>query len=345
MERIRTLITELLGIPSPIILAPMAFGATAEMSTIVYQAGGFGMIPAGFDSSTQLKEYLGAARKSLSVAEDDAIPVGVGFIGWILDKTEPSDDPRLPAVLAEKPAAIWLAFGSDLGKYVRQIRDFDAARTDGHRTLIFTIVNDVEGALRAANEWEVDVLVAQGIEAGGHGGSEALPLLSLVPAISAAFPPSACPPIVAAGGVSTGAQIASLLVLGASGVALGTRFLYTHESCYTEAMKEVLVAATWGASARGLMFDEVNGTMGWPPKHDGRAIANKIVRDWEEGLALGARIERFEGGRARGEKDRLVIWAGVGVGMTDEIRALKDVFEELHGDAVKALRVSSALLA
>ncbi|KAJ8696925.1 hypothetical protein PTI98_006746 [Pleurotus ostreatus] len=315
----------------------MAFGATAEMSTIVHQAGGFGMIPAGkspsvshtdpasnlararttkgFDSSAQLKAHLTTARKSLSIAAGAPIPVGVGFIGWILDQTEASADPRLPGVLAEKPAAIWLAFGAALGTYVAQIRAFDAQRTDGHRTRVFAIVNDVEGALRAAGAWGVDVVVAQGIEAGGHGGAEALPVLSLVPAIRAAFPPGACPPIVAAGGVSTGAQIAALLVLGASGVALGTRFLYTHESCYTREMKAVLVGAGWGATTRGLMFDEVNGTMGWPAKHDGRAIANGIVEDWAAGLPLREQGE--------GEKDRLVIWAGVGVGMTDEIRALK----------------------
>ncbi|KAG9221161.1 hypothetical protein CCMSSC00406_0007335 [Pleurotus cornucopiae] len=343
MERIATPITELLG-KSHIHLVHASV-TTGNLRAIRAMMWSWYVVSGGFDSSAQLKEYLTTARKSLSIPDGEPIPVGVGFIGWILDKTEASPDPRLPTVLAEKPAAIWLAFGASLAKYVRQIREFDAQRTDGHRTLIFMIVNDVEGALRAAGEWGVDVLVAQGIEAGGHGGSEALPLLSLVPAIRAAFPPGTCPPIVAAGGVSTGAQIAALLVLGASGVALGTRFLYTHESCYTKEMKEVLVDATWGATTRGLMFDEVNGTMGWPPKHNGRAIANRIVEDWEAGLALSARLERFEESKGKGEKDRLVIWAGVGVGMTDEIRALKDVFEELHSDAVKALRMSSSLLA
>lgn len=78
-----------------------------------------------------------------------------------MDKTEVSEDPRLHAVLEEKPAAVWLAFGVDLGKYVAQIRAYDAKRE--HKTIIFTIVNSVEDALQAANEWKVDVVVAQGV--------------------------------------------------------------------------------------------------------------------------------------------------------------------------------------
>lgn len=88
------------------------------------------------------------------------VSVGVGFIGWVLEKTEEAEDPRIRAVLEEKVVAIWLAFGSKLGHYVEQIRAYDAKRE--HKTVVFTIVNSVEEALRAANEWKVDVVVAQG---------------------------------------------------------------------------------------------------------------------------------------------------------------------------------------
>lgn len=114
----------------------------------------------GFLSSEELKRNFQAVRKKLNIANTDPVPVGVGFIGWILDKTETSGDPRMNAVLEEKPVAIWFAFGVDLGKYIAQVRDYDAKRE--HKTVIFVIVNSVEGALRAANEWRVDVIVAQG---------------------------------------------------------------------------------------------------------------------------------------------------------------------------------------
>lgn len=74
--------------------------------------------------------------------------------------TEESDDPRIPAVLAERPQAIWFAFGVDLGKYVKMVREYDEKRD--HKTIIFVIVNNIDEAKRAAEEWKVDVLVVQG---------------------------------------------------------------------------------------------------------------------------------------------------------------------------------------
>ena len=114
----------------------------------------------GFDTSEQLKETLRSARKTLNVAADTQLPIGVGFLGWICDTTEVSEDPRIPTVLKEKPVALWLAFGNDLGKYVQQVRDYDAKRE--HKTKVLCCVNSVEEAQRAANEWKVDALVVQG---------------------------------------------------------------------------------------------------------------------------------------------------------------------------------------
>lgn len=114
----------------------------------------------GFFSTQELKDEFALMRKNLNIPAGEPVPIGIGFIGWILDMTESSPDPRLEAILEEKPVAVWLAFGVDLGKYVAQIRAFDAKRE--HKTTIFVIVNSVEGALKAANEWKVDVIVAQG---------------------------------------------------------------------------------------------------------------------------------------------------------------------------------------
>ncbi len=142
----------------------------------------------------------------------------------------------------------------------------------------------------------------------------------MLSAVIAAVPEDG-PLILAAGGIATGAQIASLLTLGASGVVLGTRFLFTHESGYSSVRKDVLVKAGLNATARGLMFDEVGRTMGWPDGINGRAIANGIWRDHDEGLGLDERLKRFDESSARGESERLVIWAGVGVGLTDKIQS------------------------
>lgn len=111
----------------------------------------------GFDTAQVIKQDLQTIREKLEVPHDQPLPVGVGFIGWILDMVS---DTRLEEVLDEKPVALWLAFGVNLGKYVARIRDHDKKRE--HKTIIFVIVNSVENALKAANEWKVDVLVVQG---------------------------------------------------------------------------------------------------------------------------------------------------------------------------------------
>lgn len=156
-----------------------------------------------------------------------------------------------------------------------------------------------------------------GIEAGGHGGSDAPPLLSLLQAIIQAVPDG--PLVVAAGGVSTGSQVAALLTMGAAGVVLGTRFLFTTECIYPPEKKDALLQAGLNSTTRTLAFDEVGRTMGWPPKHDARAIANQIVRDVEDGLSLEQRLQKFDESAALGDTSRLIVWAGVGVGLTNKI--------------------------
>jgi nitronate monooxygenase len=111
--------------------------------------------------SATLKSSLQSIRSQLNLPPNVPVPVGVGFIGWLCDITESSDDPRLAPVLDELPAAVWFAFGNDLGKYITQVHEHDAKRT--HKTIIFVIVHSVADALRAANEWKVDVLVVQGL--------------------------------------------------------------------------------------------------------------------------------------------------------------------------------------
>ncbi|KAG6872179.1 hypothetical protein C0995_012244, partial [Termitomyces sp. Mi166 len=340
MPHINTPLTQLLNVDLPILSAPMAFASEADLASAVTAASAFGFMGAGFTPSLQLRSYFKVVRQKLGIADQAPVPIGIGFIGWILEMTEASDDPRINAILEEKPVAIWFAFGDDLGKYVAQVRGFDAKRE--HKTIIFVMVHSVEAALRAAHEWKVDVIVAQGIEAGGHGGSEAPPLLSLFQAVKTAIPKG--PLIVATGGISTGSQIAALLTMGADGVALGTRFLFTTECIYSPEQKAVLIQAGLNATVRTLAFDEVFRTNMWPPKHNGRAIANQIIRDVEEGLSLDERIKKYDESAASGDISRLIVWAGVGVGLTNSITSAGDVIKDLYDETVVALRHGATLV-
>jgi nitronate monooxygenase len=110
------------------------------------------------------------------------------------------------------------------------------------------------------------------------------------------------------------------LTLGASGVVFGTRFLFTQECIYSQDQKDALLqAGLIKSTRRTLAFDEVGRTMGWPPKHDGRALANNIIKDLDEGLTVEARVKRFDESTASGDKSRLIVWAGEGVGLTNHI--------------------------
>lgn len=250
--------------------------------------------------------------------------------------TEASEEPRIPAVLEEKPTVVWFAFGNDLFKYIKQVRDYDSKRE--HKTKIFCCVNSIEEATRAANEWKVDVLVVQGtssvsvrdthmlmltmampgVEAGGHGSSLSPPLMNFVPAVRAVLPDT---PIVAAGGVAYGSQVAALLTLGADGVVLGTRFLFTPESCYSDQMKKILIESGFNSTERGNAFDQAFQTDFWPSHIDGRAIStNDIIKDFRAGLPLEERVQRYKEATAAGKDTHLIMWAGVGVAHTNEIK-------------------------
>lgn len=156
-----------------------------------------------------------------------------------------------------------------------------------------------------------------GIESGGHGGAHAPPLFSLVPAIIDAIPHG--PLIVGAGGIANGRQIAALLALGADGVVLGTRFLFTPECKYSPQKKEVLLKAGLHDTVRTLAYDEVGKTNFWPPDVDGRAVSNKVMDDLHEGLDLETRLKNFNESASVGDSSRLIVWAGVGVGLTNKI--------------------------
>ncbi|KAJ7153971.1 2-nitropropane dioxygenase [Mycena crocata] len=318
----------------------MPGAATPELTAAVSGAGALGSLGAGYFPTQVLKAQIQQIRTILKIADGEPVPIVLGFLGWILDRTETSDDPRLLALLDEKPTAVWFAFGDDLKKYVAQVHAH-GERT-GRKTFVFVIIHSVEDARRAALNG-VDAVVVQGVEAGGHGGAGSPPLFVLLQAVLREISPGG-PLVIAAGGIATGTQIAALLAMGADGVALGTRFLFTPEFGYTPEKKDLLINADLSATVRGMAFDEVGRTMGWPAAIDGRAIANDIIADCEAGLSLEERLARFDESARNGETSRLVVWAGVGAGLTKEIVGAADVVRELHEETVERLRRSAGLL-
>lgn len=123
---------------------------------------------------------------------------------------------------------------------------------------------------------------------------------------------------MAAGGLADGAHVAAVLVLGASGAALGTRFLLTPECTYSSNQKQALLAAV--DTVRTLAFDEVRSSMGWPQGVDGRALWNKTVEDKTIGRDLEERQKLFLEATKKDDTSRSATWAGASIGLMNEIK-------------------------
>ena len=148
----------------------------------------------------------------------------------------------------------------------------------------------------------VDVVTAQGTEAGGHTGR--ISTLPLVPAVVDAVAPL---PVIAAGGIADGRGIAAALMLGAEGVWIGTRFLGTRECGVSDAYKARVVAATGDDTVLTDLFDIAIG-MPWPDGVSGRAIRNRFVERWARAARtnyeLGDRTSRRVPHARPGDRDR-----------------------------------------
>jgi len=153
---------------------------TASLATQVSLAGGFGFIGTGtwhhflLDHSQPVHHSLGAGENlqdTLEAARDlihkeigpqDILPIGVGFIGWIIDKKGDQVQELFSLLFQYRVKAVWLSFSNDLRRLVNLIHDLNEKNAGVHRVLIFATVSSLEQA-RAAIDWNVDVLNAQGM--------------------------------------------------------------------------------------------------------------------------------------------------------------------------------------
>jgi len=213
---IKTGLTELLGIEHPILLAPMGSAAGGRLAAAVSQAGGLGLIGSGYADSETIRRELAQAGNT---------QVGIGFILWALDEKPEALDVALTA----GPPAIMLSFG-DPAPYASTIK---AAGSK-----LICQVQTLDGARRAADAG-ADIIIAQGRDSGGHSGT-VRGTMGLVPAVVDAVSPI---PVVAAGGIADGRGLAAAIVLGASGVLMGTRFTASNESLWDDALKQGAVDA------------------------------------------------------------------------------------------------------
>jgi nitronate monooxygenase len=198
----------------------------------------------------------------------------------------------------------------------------------------------------------VDIVVAQGWEAGGHVWGD-VATLALVPAVVDAVAPT---PVVAAGGIGDGRGLAAVLTLGASAGWLGTRFVMTTEVAAHPRYRELLADAAETSTLHSSLFDG-----GWPDAPH-RTLRNSTIGMWEaagrpppgqrpgEGDRLatdptGDAVARYDSTSPRaaldGEIEALSLWAGQSVGLVDDVRPIREVVETLAAEAVAALELAT----
>jgi nitronate monooxygenase len=324
---ISTSLTELLGIEHPILSAPMDLIAGARLAAAVSNAGGFGVLGGGYGDKAWLEQETAKLKQRASA------PFGVGFITWSLAKQPELLDIALDA----KPRAVMLSFG-DPKPFAPRINAAGAR-------LICQV--QTEDMARAALDAGADVLIAQGTEAGGHGASRTT--IDIVPAIVDLA--AGRVPVVAAGGIGDGRGLAAMLMLGASGVLLGTRFYASQECDGAEEAKQRICAATSGSTVRGIVFDLSRNNV-WPAPFTGRCLVNDHSRRWsgrevELLQNVTAVAADYAAAKAAGNFDVAAVIAGEAVGLIHDIPPAAEIVERIVSEAEQILlgrRNSSAAL-
>ena len=314
---LHTRLCDQLGIEHPILNAPMGGGdAPGALAAAVSEAGGLGLIGGTtVGGPSWLIEQIQRARELTDK------PFGVGVISHFPGAAE------LMAVALEEGVRVIAHSFADPSPFVPAAHDAGA--------LVLSQVRTLADARVAANAG-VDVITAQGTEAGGHTGR--VSTLPFVPAVVDAVAPI---PVVAAGGIADGRGIAAALMLGAEAVWLGTRFIATRESGVSDAYRARVIGAGADDTVLTDVFDVAAGRP-WPEGVSGRAIANDFSRRWhgrDEALAAWAESHRadYVALGAEHEIDQHAVWAGEAAGLVTRVEPAGAVVTRLVAEATAVL--------
>jgi NAD(P)H-dependent flavin oxidoreductase YrpB (nitropropane dioxygenase family) len=321
-----TSFTRLLDIDAPIVQAPIGRLATPRIAAAVSNAGALGMLALSWTDPRDVGPVIDEMR-SLT-----ARPFGVNLI---LDWPETE---RVRACL-DAGVRLFSFFWGDPSPHLEAIHAAGG--------LVLMTVGSA-GEARRMVDLGVDVVVAQGWEAGGHVWGE-VATMPLVPAVVDAVGPV---PVVAAGGIADGRGLAAALALGASAVWMGTRFVLASETEAHPRYRELLLAASETETAHTRLFDG-----GWPNAPH-RTLRNSTVRAWEragrpatgtrpgEGDVVGtnsagAAIARYTSLTPRadltGDVEAMSLFAGQSVGISQTVRPAAEIVASVVAEASRVI--------
>jgi enoyl-[acyl-carrier protein] reductase II len=261
-------ICTLFQIEKPIIQAGMIWCSGWELAAAVSEAGGLGLIGAGSMYPEILREQIRKCKQATSK------PFGVN-----IPLLYPDIDKHIQVLIDEGVKIVFTSAGNP------------KTWTTHLKEKGMTVVHVVSG-LRFAVKCQdagVDAIVAEGFEAGGHNGREETTTLVLIPAIRKAINI----PLIAAGGIGSGEQMAAAFALGAEAVQIGSRFVASFESSAHENFKKAVVQAAEGDTS--LRLKQLTPV---------RLLRNKFSNEVAEAEKRGAGAEELRNllGRARAKK-------------------------------------------
>jgi nitronate monooxygenase/enoyl-[acyl-carrier protein] reductase II len=320
---LRTILCDLYGIEHPIILAPMGSATSAEFAAAVSNAGGLGSIGTLRRSTEAILRDL----ETIQTLTDH--PFAVNHIPQSLNEAAFAETLRL------RPTVVSFALG-DPGELIDSAHDVGALV----QLQVTTVAQAVAGVERG-----VDVIVAQGAEAGGFGG--VISTLALVPQVVDAVAPI---PVVAAGGIFDGRGLAAALMLGAVGVNIGTRFVASAEAPIDDGWRQAIVTAR---SEDAIKADVLNA-LDPNPGAEGfgtvlRSLRTPFLDEWNSRLdeasarrdqLLGELKELHESGRSR----EVVLTAGQSAGAITEVLPVAEIIRRLIDEAETALQLGLSLV-
>jgi nitronate monooxygenase len=318
---LKTSLTELFGLTRPIVLAPLAGGATdGRLAAAVHAAGGLGLFGGIHRGGPEwVREQIQFLRSHTHG------PFGVGFITTQI----PHFEPNFHVCIEERVPVLAFSFG-DPTRYVVQAKEAGAK--------VLCQVQTPESA-RLALSVGTDVLVAQGNEAGGHTGR-----LGTLPFLVQVLDMAGRAPVIASGGIASGRALAAVLAAGGEGAWLGTPLLATHEAIgISEAHKKCILDSDGQDTVYTEVYDIINDA-NFPPGIAGRTRINRVTREWH-GREVEVRQRRVELAAqypmvppAQRDPEVHPMWMGQSAGSIHGVRTVAEVIQDICDGAERLLR-------
>ena len=298
----------MLGIQYPCIQGGMANIATGEFAAAVSNAGGLGLIGAGGMNTEMLRDQI---RRCKALTDK---PFGVNLM--LMNP----DAPEMAKMIVEEGVKIVTTGAGSPSSYMPMWKE--------NGMLVMPVVSSSLLA-KKMESMGADAVIAEGTESGGHVGE--MTTMALVPQIVDAV----SIPVIAAGGIADGRQLAAAFCLGAIGVQLGTCLLAAEECPIHPAYKEAVLKAKDNDTI-------VTGRIAGTPV---RILKNAMAREYVKQERAGAdkmELEKFTLGSLRravfeGDVKTGSLMAGQVVGQIKEIRSLKEIFESMCGECEQVI--------